>query len=81
MLRTTVYLDEDTVLEIRQLADAENCSQAEIIRDAVKAYLDQTRAQSRRPSLPGIGAFHSGRKDISERAEKLLRQAVRERRS
>ena len=79
MLRTTVYLEEDTVLEIRQLADAENRSQAEIIRDAVKIYLDQTRVQNRRPSLPGIGTFHSGRKDVSEQAEVLLRQAARNR--
>ena len=80
MRRTTIYLDEDTVLAIRQLADAENLSQAEIIRDALKAYLQQAQA-SGRPLPPGIGAYRSGRQDISEQAEVLLRQATRRRRS
>ena len=81
MLRTTIYLEEDMALAIRQLADAENRSQAEIIRDALNAYLQQAQAQSRRPLPPGIGAYRSGRQDISEQAEALLRQAARRRRS
>lgn len=80
MLRTTVYLDEDMVVALRQLADTENRSQAEIIRDALNAYLQQAQAK-RRPLPPGTGAYRSGRRDISEQAEALLRQAARRRRS
>jgi predicted transcriptional regulator len=36
MLRTTVYLDEETALALRRLADAERRSQAEIIRHGSK---------------------------------------------
>lgn len=81
MVRTTVYLEEDTALAIRQLAEAENRPQAEIIREALNTYLRQAQAQGRRPLPPGIGAYRSGRQDVSEQAEALLRQAARRRRS
>jgi predicted transcriptional regulator len=35
MLRTTVYLDEDIALALRQLAERQDRPQAEIIRDAL----------------------------------------------
>ncbi len=81
MLRTTIYLEEDTLLAIRQLADSENRSQAEIIRVALKTYLEQAKTQGHRPLPPGIGTYRSGRQDISEQTEVLLRQASRRRRS
>ena len=75
MLRTTVYLDEETALTIRRLADTQKRSQADIIRTALHNYLKQTGQQSSRPSPVGIGAYRSGRTDLSERAEELLRDA------
>ena len=39
MLRTTIYLDEDVALAIRQLAAREQRSQAEVIREALRRYL------------------------------------------
>jgi hypothetical protein len=71
--KTTVYLEEETLLTLRQMAAAQKRSQAEIIRAAVGQYARRMA----RPKLPGLGAFHSGRTDISEKAEVLLRKAAR----
>ncbi len=77
VLKTTVYLDEDILLILRGLADAEKRSQADIIREALQRYLRQI--QSPNPKLPeSIGRYHSGRSDISQRVEELFRQAVRQ---
>ena len=73
MVKTTVYIEPDTALAIRQMAEAQRRSQAELIRDALTAY---TR-QGRRPKLPGLGEFDSGHSDTSERADELLRDAAR----
>jgi len=76
MLRTTIYLDDEIALAIRQLAETQKRSQAEIIRDALRKYIKQTKRQGR-PTLSGVGAYRSGRSDVSEKAEELLRKAAR----
>ena len=43
MLRTTVYLDDEIALAIRQLAETQKRSQADIIRDALRKYIKQTK--------------------------------------
>jgi predicted transcriptional regulator len=78
MLRTTIYLDEETVLALRQLANLQKRTQTEIIRDALKRYFEHVQPQ-KKSVLPGIGAYRSGRHDISEQAEELLKQAARRR--
>jgi hypothetical protein len=74
MIKTTVYLDPEAVLALRQLAQAQGRSQAELIREAIDRL---TRSESR-PPPQGMGGYRSGRSDVSERAEELLHQAVRE---
>lgn len=76
MTKTTIYLEEETLLTLRQMAAAQKRSQAEIIRAAVGQYA----RRATRPKLPGLGAYHSGRSDVSEKAEALLRKAARGRR-
>ena len=73
MVKTTVYLESDTVLTLRQLAAAQHRSQAELIRDALAAYTRQIQ----RPKFPGMGEFDSGHTDTSERAEEILADAAR----
>ncbi len=77
MIKTTIYMEPEVALTVRQLAAVEGRSQAEIIRDAIRAYTSKTAA---RPRPKGIGAYDSGRSDISERAEELMRRAARSRR-
>ena len=76
MVKTTVYLDPETALALRQLAGTEGRPQADLIREALAAY---TR-RARRSKPKGIGAYHSGRRDVSERARELLREAVKRKR-
>jgi predicted transcriptional regulator len=78
MLRTTIYLDEETVLALRQLATLQKRSQTDIIRDALKRYFEQVQPE-KKSTLPGVGAYRSGRHGISEQAEELLRQVARRR--
>lgn len=75
MIKTTVYLDEELALSLRQAAQAEGRAQAELIRDAVAQYV----ARARRPYSTGIGACHSGRTDVAERARDLFAEIVHER--
>ena len=63
MLRTTIYLEEDVALAIRQLADHEQRSQAEIIREALRRYLKQAGKRREQLKPSGIGAYRSGRHD------------------
>lgn len=76
MVKTTIYMDAEVALTLRQLAATERRPQAEIIREAILAY---TKSAGR-PRPKGIGAYESGRTDISERAEELMRRAARSRR-
>jgi len=71
MVKTTVYLEAEIALDLKQLATAEGLSQAELIRDALGDY---TR-RKKRPAIPGLGEFDSGQTTISERAEDILKKA------
>ncbi|HSL82169.1 MAG TPA: ribbon-helix-helix protein, CopG family [Thermoanaerobaculia bacterium] len=75
MVKTTVYLDETIALKVRQIARTVGRSQAEVIRAALETY---TR-EAERPRPKGIGAYRSGRSDVSEKAEEILRRAARKR--
>ena len=79
MQRTTVYIEEETAVAIRHLAESQDRSQAEIIREALTKYVRDAERRSARPSISGIGAYRSGHSDISERAEEILRESVRKR--
>ena len=75
MLKTTVYLDDEQVLALRQLSEATGRPQAELIREAVAEYT----VRSSRPKPAGAGRFRSGRSDLGERAEELLNAAAEKR--
>jgi Ribbon-helix-helix protein, copG family len=77
MRKTTLYLDEETDLSLKQLARAQGRSQAEVVREALAIYA----AGAERPRPVGIGAYRSGRSDVSASAERLLRAAARRSRS
>jgi hypothetical protein len=73
LTKTTVYLDSETVLALRRMSEAQGRSQAELIRDALERYTRRAAP----PKIPGIGEFHSGHTDTSERADELLKRAAR----
>ncbi|HEY8086498.1 MAG TPA: ribbon-helix-helix domain-containing protein [Polyangiaceae bacterium] len=68
-LKTTVYLDAKDYERLKEIARAAGRAPAEVVREAVAEYTQRHRPQ-RTPR--SIGAGHSGRGDVSERAEQLL---------
>jgi Ribbon-helix-helix protein, copG family len=74
MVKTTLYLEEETLHVLEQLASREGRSQGEVLREALLVY----KGTVNRPAPKGVGMYRSGRSDISEKAEELLFQDGRE---
>jgi hypothetical protein len=67
--KTTLYLEPADYRKLKRIAADKGRSPAALVREAVAEYV--TRHGS--ASLPAsVGAFGSGRRDLSERAEELL---------
>jgi len=75
MVKTTVYLESETALALREMARVEGRSQAELIREALSGFVRRLT----RPRPKSVGRFRSGRSDISTLAEDLLKEAARKR--
>ncbi len=73
MVRTTVYLDHEIALTLRQLAARQGRSQAELIREALASYT--VRAVRSIPK--GIGKYRSGEPDVAQRAKDILAAAAK----
>ena len=72
MKRTTVKLPDELDATLRLEAQRRRTTVSELTRQAIEAFLG--KAPRRR--LLGAGAGHSGRSDISERAEEILREEM-----
>jgi Arc/MetJ-type ribon-helix-helix transcriptional regulator len=61
MVRTQIQLDVLQASDLKEIAARERCSMAEVIRQAIDAYLSQTRRDGdehkRQRALRAIGAF------------------------
>lgn len=69
MDKTTLYLDSTAYRKLKRIAAAEKRAPAALVREAVAEYV--ARHASR--ALPSsVGAFGSGCRNLSERAEELL---------
>jgi len=81
MPTATIDFDEDTALSLQRVATAQGRSPTDIIRAALAEYLRQAGQEAPAAALPpGVGAYRSGRPDVSSQAEEILRDAARERR-
>lgn len=69
MIKTTVYLVERDYRRLKAMARVQNRSTAELIRDAIAEFAQRHGPKTKPRSL---GMAHSGRRDLSERAEELL---------
>ena len=76
MQKTTVYLDPTDYRTIKRIAAKDGRPPAELVREAVAEYAAR-RVKRRAPK--SVGAFSSGRRDLSERAEALLKGIGRSR--
>lgn len=68
MKRTTVYFEPELEVRLKMEGLRRKQPMAEIVREAVEAYLSQEPAAG----PPGAGGFASGRADTADRAETLL---------
>jgi len=73
MARTTILLDDDLFVEVKQLARARGQTITEVIRDALKATVKRQQ-RTRLPSFTGAG--RSRRRSISKKAEEILRRKL-----
>jgi hypothetical protein len=73
MVKTTVYLDEETLAALKGISKRSAKPQAELIREALRAF---TRAGYAPPLPAGMGMFDSGHTDTAARSKELLRQAA-----
>jgi ribbon-helix-helix CopG family protein len=74
LTKTTVYLPEADYRRLKAMARKQKRTTAELVREAVAQYAGSAAAK---PTSLGIG--HSGRGDLSERAEDLLKGMGRHR--
>jgi hypothetical protein len=68
MKRTTIYLEPGLELRLKTEGLRRKQPMAEIVREAVEAYLSAEPADG----PPGAGAFASGRRDTADRADEVL---------
>jgi Arc/MetJ-type ribon-helix-helix transcriptional regulator len=68
MQKTTVYLPDDLKRALERAAASRRCSEAELIRKAVRAL---TGAATR--SRPRNSLFRSGRRGLAERVDRALK--------
>jgi hypothetical protein len=73
MTTLTIQLDDAAAESLHRLAEQEQRSPTEIVRDALTAY-----TMARRPLPKGDGKYRSGRTDVSGRAKEILRDAAKE---
>jgi len=74
MIKTTISIEPEIMESFRLIASEQKRNQTELIREALRIYIQRLS----RPKPKGIGCYHSGRSDVSEKAEELIRQSVRE---
>lgn len=70
MKRTTVFFDDQMMLQLQRAAQRTGVSTASLVREAVAMYLAAPGATSPLPSI--AGQFASGRSDTSEQVDTLL---------
>jgi hypothetical protein len=76
MTRTTILLDHDVLLEVKQLARANRTTATNVIREALESYLEKNRS---RRKLSFTGAGKSGSRSVSRDAEKILKSKANRR--
>jgi len=67
MQKTTVYIPEDVKRALAQVAAARGVSEAELIREALRALTSQTT-----PPRPRLPLFKSGKSRLAERVDQAL---------
>jgi dephospho-CoA kinase len=72
MRRTTVFAEDSVLDALRAIARRRGITLAEVTREALSAYVFKHRGHRKPLSIIAIG--RSGRRDIAEHAEELLKE-------
>jgi hypothetical protein len=82
MVRTQIQLTDQQAASLKERANAEGVSLAELVRRGVELYLRNSPQVSdeerRRRALAIVGRFASGQTDVSENHDKYLAEAYGE---
>jgi len=70
MKRTTIFLPEQTLLQLQRTAQRKHISTATLVREAVSRYLATPDRDAKVPSI--AGQFASGTRDTAETGDELL---------
>jgi len=80
MVRTQIQLTDEQYASLKRMAQAERVPMAELVRRGVDRILKSSVVISeedrRQRALEIAGRFHSGKKDISEKHDKYLAEAI-----
>ena len=72
MKRTTIFADDEVIGALQAIARRRGVTLSDITREALTAYVTRQRRRRKPLTLAGIGS--SGRRDVAERAEELLKE-------
>jgi predicted transcriptional regulator len=73
MARTTILLDDNLLVEVRQLARAKHTTATFIIHEALTSYVEGQKGAG----LPSFAASgRSGKKTVARNAETILRRGL-----
>lgn len=77
MIRTQVQFTEEQIEALRARAAREDVSVAELVRQAVEAWVatEASSAERKRRAVEIAGGFHSGRADVARRHDDHLSEA------
>ena len=73
MARTTLILDDNILLDVKQLARARRTTATQIIHEALTAYV-KLQPDSALPSF--VGSARSGKHSVAKNAETILRRGL-----
>jgi len=72
MRRTTVFVEDEVLDALQGMARRRGISMAQVTREALAAYVAQHRGKRKPLTFLAIG--RSGRRDVAERFEELLKE-------
>ena len=74
MKRTSLFLDDRIMADVKRLAAKRGVSVATIVREALASYVEEPREKGKLP--PIAGRFSSGKRDTATRSNELLWKVV-----
>lgn len=78
MIRTQIQFTQEQLEALRRMAETEDCSVSELVRQAVASWISRHSEQEDekwRRAAAAVGGFSSGLTDVAERHDDYLAEA------